>query len=343
MLFRLIPAIVLGALTAAGNPLPERVRSALVDTSTVWRCVGPGGGATWQRSNEGLPAHCRTERFARCKAHPDVVYLTLRQKGGESPWSAGVYRSDDGGRTWKARNAGLPQGVGKSGRGGNFACWFGDVTVDAVDPDRAWAFGATWVCTGCWKTKDGGRSWTRSFPDRPTGWIGFWGQATRYAVSSPINGNRIAFATSGGVVATSDGAASWCSAYGTDIDGALLGSGLEVTCLHDIMPSGHRRGRFYLGYWDIGLLVTDDDGRTLRRCMAGIPGKYRNSCFSVAEAPDDPRIVFGGFGEWSGGGLLRSRDDGVTWMVLDGPGLQNWNVSALAVSPADRQTFWVGT
>jgi len=293
-----------------GNP-----REMLVSTADGMR-LSEDGGVTWRRSNEGLPAHRRTERFARCKSHPDIVYLTLRQKGGESPWSAGVYRSDDGGRTWKARNAGLPQGVGKPGEGDNFACWFGDVTVDAVDPDRVCVFGATWVCTGCWKTTDGGRSWTRSFPNRPTGWIGFWGQATRYAVSSPIDGNRIAFATGGGVVATSDGAASWYSAYGTDVDGALPGSGLEVTCLHEIIPSRHQHGRFYLGYWDIGLLVTDDDGRTLRRCVAGIPGKYRNSCFSVAEAPDDPRIVFAGFGEWGGGGsgiVARSEDGGVSW------------------------------
>ena len=44
-----------------------------------------------------------------------------------------------------------------------------------------------------------------------------------------------------------------------------------------------------------------------------------------------------------GGGVIHSRDDGVTWTHLDGPGLQNWNVSALAVDPFDKQTLWLGT
>ena len=44
-----------------------------------------------------------------------------------------------------------------------------------------------------------------------------------------------------------------------------------------------------------------------------------------------------------GGGVIHSRDDGATWTHLDGPGLQNWNVSALAVDPFDKQTLWFGT
>ena len=44
-----------------------------------------------------------------------------------------------------------------------------------------------------------------------------------------------------------------------------------------------------------------------------------------------------------GGGVIHSRDDGATWTHLDGPGLQNWNASALAVDPFDRKSLWVGT
>ena len=57
------------------------------------------GGATWTPSNDGLPAHLRTRHLAWSPSSPNIVYVTLRQKGGEAPWSAGVYRSDDGGRT----------------------------------------------------------------------------------------------------------------------------------------------------------------------------------------------------------------------------------------------------
>jgi photosystem II stability/assembly factor-like uncharacterized protein len=44
-----------------------------------------------------------------------------------------------------------------------------------------------------------------------------------------------------------------------------------------------------------------------------------------------------------GGGVIHSRDDGATWTHLDGPGLQNWNASALAADPFDRKSLWVGT
>ncbi|MDO4365773.1 MAG: hypothetical protein Q4D70_03185, partial [bacterium] len=44
-----------------------------------------------------------------------------------------------------------------------------------------------------------------------------------------------------------------------------------------------------------------------------------------------------------GGGVLHSVDDGATWTVLDGPQLQNWNASALALDPFDPRMLWVGT
>lgn len=275
------------------------------------------GGANWTPSSDGLPAHLRTRRLAWSPSDPRVVYVTLRQKGGEAPWSAGVWRSDDGGRTWRARADGLPRAVGQTGCDDNLCSWTDVLAVDPRNPDVAWTGGASWWCTGLFKTENGGRAWRDTFPRRPPGWISFWGPTAMCLALSPRDPARVAFGTSGMVYATEDGGRTWAQRY-CDLraDGTFSGTGLEVTCLHAVVPSRHRAGRVFLGYFDIGLLVTDDAGRSFRRAMAGVPARFSNSCFSLAEAPDDPQRLWAGFGSWSGGGtgcVAESRDGGATW------------------------------
>lgn len=289
----------------------------LLICSPVGVFISTDGGESWTPSNEGLPAHLRTLHLARAKSEPETVYVTLRQKGGEKPWSAGVYISHDGGRTWSARNDGLPQHAGRAGAADNFASWTKRISVSAKDPNRVYTGGASWVNTGIFASSDGGGSWKQCCGkgfDR--GWITFWGPTCCCLAESELDPDRLAFGTSGMVYVTKDGGRSWKSAYYTDCgDGRISGAGLEVTCLHNINPSRHRRGKFYLGYYDIGLMVTEDDGRTMRRCVGGIPNKYENSCFAVAEAPDDPNLVWGVFGNWGNesGVVAKSTDGGVTW------------------------------
>ena len=275
------------------------------------------GGETWTPSNDGLPAHLRTRHLAWSPSAPNVVYVTLRQKGGEAPWSAGVYRSDDGGHTWQPRNNGLKQLAGKPGSNDQLCTWTDCLAVDPRNPDVVWTGGASWWYTGVYGTSDGGLNWNRAFPTQRFGWITFWGPTVMCLSLSSADPARLAFGTSGMVYVTEDGAATWKQRYSEErTDGKLAGTGLEVTCLHSVTPSRHQRGKFYLGYYDIGLLVTDDNGRTLTRQMTGVPGKFSNSCFCVAEAPDDPLTVWAGFGSWGGGGsgcVAKSADGGQTW------------------------------
>ncbi len=309
------------------------------------------GGETWVPSNEGLPSHLRTRHLAWSPSSPNVVYVSLRQKGGEAPWSAGVYRSDDGGRTWQPRNNGLRQLVGKPGSNDQLCTWTDCLAVDPRNPDVVWAGGASWWYTGVYGTTDGGLNWKRAFPAERLGWITFWGPTVMCLSLSPADPARLAFGTSGMVYVTEDGAATWKQRYSEErTDGKLAGTGLEVTCLHSVTPSRHQRGKFYLGYYDIGLLTTDDNGRTLTRQMNGVPGKFSNSCFCVAEAPDDPMTVWGGFGSWGGGGSgcgAKSTDGGQTWIACTnaGSGWVNAAVRDLIVlgSKPNYQILYAGS
>lgn len=81
------------------------------------------GGETWRTSCDGLPAHRRVRRLAQSPSDPRVVYASIKGKAGETPWLAGVYRSDDSGRTWQPRNEGLRQAVGKAGTSDMLCSW----------------------------------------------------------------------------------------------------------------------------------------------------------------------------------------------------------------------------
>lgn len=291
----------------------------IATTNGVFRSTD--GGSTWTASSTGLPSHLRVQRLARSRSAPDVVYATLRQKAGETPWSAGVYRSDDGGLTWSARNNGLANRPGQSGTDDMYCSWYDRIQVHPSDPNLVYIGGATYWTYGVWRTTDGGRNWSQlcgsEIRQNNSGWLNFWGPTAMTLAMSTVDPDRLAFGTSGMVYATEDGGATWPQRYTAARDDGLISScGLEVTCLHSIVPDRYRKNRFFLGYYDIGLMVTDDNGRTMRRPMTGIPATHNNSCFGIAQSRHDPNLCWGSFGSWAsgGGGLIaKSTDAGSTW------------------------------
>lgn len=282
------------------------------------------GGATWALSSDGLPAHRRARRLAQSPSDPRVVYVSLKGKAGETPWQAGVYRSDDGGRTWQPRVNGMNQAAGKPGTSDMLCAWVDTLAVHPQNPDVAYAGGATWWDATVYKTEDGGLNWRRVFAFGEGGnarhaWINFWGPSVTCLTLSAAHPDTLYFGTSGYVYKTEDGGATWRQRYTQERgDGLIGGTGLEVTCLHGVFPHPRVKGRVFFGFYDIGLLVSDDGGATFRRRMAGIPGEFDNSCFTVAFAEDDDARVWAGFGQWHSnrGVLAESRDGGASWRVL---------------------------
>ena len=302
---------------------PRDVRRLLISTSRgLFR--SPDEGVTWLPSNDGLPLHLRTRRLAQSPAVPSVVYVSLRQKGGETPWAAGVYRSDDAGAHWRPVNAGLPQDAGRPGAGDRFCDWVDCLAVHPVDPGTVYAGGASWQCAGVFKTTDGGISWKQVFRRgrEPSGWIDFWGPSVTCLSLSSLMPDTLVFGTPGALYRSDDAGFSWQPRYAEErIDGKLAGSGLEVTCVKSITPHYGMKGRFYLGYLDLGLLITEDDGKTFRRSVNGVPKAYQGACFAVVPSRNDPLHLWAGFGsqEKNEGGVAESLDGGREWRMLDAP------------------------
>jgi photosystem II stability/assembly factor-like uncharacterized protein len=303
---------------------PHDSRRMLIATPKGVFASGDSGG-TWAASNAGLPGHLRARRLAQSPSDPRVVYVSLKGKGGETPWQAGVYRSEDGGRTWSPRVGGLNQATGKPGSGDMLCAWTDALAVHPQKPDTVYAGGATWWDATVYKTEDGGLAWRRVFAFGEKGnarpaWIDFWGPSVTCLTLSPAQPDTLYFGTSGYIYRTEDGGATWRQRYTAErADGLIGGTGLEVTCLHGVFPHPRVEGRVLFGFYDIGLLVSEDGGATFSRRMKGIPRTHENSCFTVAfddRGNDDWAIA--GFGEWgrNAGLLAVTGDGGRTWAPL---------------------------
>lgn len=116
------------------------------------------GGGTWERVlfvDEKTGAN----DVVIAPSDPNIVYASMWEDyPGISGRESGVYRSADGGSTWKRFTNGLPDGD-KTGRTGLAVSW--------QDPDKAYAFVDNLNrdktrAAECYKTTDGGFSWKRT-------------------------------------------------------------------------------------------------------------------------------------------------------------------------------------
>jgi len=169
------------------------------------------GGKTWKAINDGLPLPNHRGRIGLdlCAAHPEVVYAFVdnyevahkAEKGVKNAYGlarsdvikgATLYRSDNGGSTWKR--------VSEENRymenlGGTYGWVFGQVRADPLNPDKVYLMGL-----GLNVSTDGGKTFKGlrgMHPDHHALWI------------DPENTNYLVNGQDGGLGISYDGGANW--------------------------------------------------------------------------------------------------------------------------------------
>jgi photosystem II stability/assembly factor-like uncharacterized protein len=281
------------------------------------------GGLGWMLRITGLP-HGHARRLAICRSQPNVIYLTIRAKPGKSPWQGGVYCSADGGNSWRPCLQGLAQRISKPGEAWQKTFNYDRLAVHPEEPKIAYVGGLGWGNHRMYKTINGGQSWQSITNIVDRGWITFNSASVTCLSMSKFDPDVLFWGSSMHIFKTVDGGASWHQRYGEALaDGRIHGSGLEVTCVLNVFVHPENPDRLYFGYADIGALVSEDAGRTFRRCVEGIDRGLHEGPVSMAFDPDDPEHCWAGFGWRSSasraGVVAESTDGGRTWRQVGTP------------------------
>ena len=323
--------------------------------SGIW--MSDDCGEHWRQLDRGLPA---PEKFGRTSlaispSNPDVIYAFAQDSASDG--LLGVFRSVDGGETWREIGGRHFQAEGQISYGNTIA----------VHPKRP-----NYVLCGgvdLHLTTDGGKTWTKI-----TRWDSDRGKhnyahADHHHLLMPITAPRRVYDTNdGGLDVSDDGGLTWCN----------RSKGLAVTMYYDMDVAQSDGGHFGGGAQDNGTLVTTD-GRTDDHfeVLGGDGGwmiydpadathfyasyynmaihRWRNGRSRDVSPParkdeaesvwmvyvtmdcQNPDTVFTGSTR-----VWRTKNDGKKWRAVS-PILDGSVISAIEVAPADSKRIYVGT
>jgi len=295
------------------------------------------GGATWQQTS--------------LRADHSVVDLAINPQNTQEIWAVtgprvagngSIYRSRDGGTSWKKINTGIP-----------FGGWFEVVVINPQDPSIVYVGGEN----GLYRTKDGGANWDRDTsilslcrafaldPQNPD---------TLYA--SHVDGNRDSISKS------TDGGDTWAT-YSI--------SPLQFICL-TVEPQNPQV--LYGGDIMLGIVKSTDSGQTWQLLYDGIRanpvfasaispsgrllvgsgsgvflksqgGKWEwvhlGRALAVAFSPEDENTIYAGILDYLG----RSNDFGLTWRYVRIPSSSSAMphlIGSIAINPQEPENLYLG-
>ncbi len=307
-------------------------------------------GKTWKQKKTGLPK-LKAMKIVVDPVNTDTVYVTLWTKPGNWHWKGGVYKSTNGGDSWKAVNKGLPKTIGKES---GFTCNYTTLVIDRNNPEVLYTGNMSWTPDpGVYKTTNGGASWewisradAADNKNMDLGWIPDHGVSPMAMGIDPVNSNRVLFGTSMHLFETENGGVSWKQLYTRyKGDGYWEGQGFETTCADAIAVDPANSMNVYGGYWDIGFLKSVDGGNSFKKTEKGM--KYKDNTFDIIVDPDSPNIIYASCGWWEEnlGEIYKSSDYGESWTALNNgiPDAQIWSMALDTNSPVESRILYAAS
>ena len=265
--------------------------------------TGASVGQNWTPIGPGAGSDLLTARFQPDNAN--IIYLAGDIEG--------IFKTIDGGQSWRMINKGLGDG---NYTGGNYG-----VQEIVIDPNN---YQTVYACSwqGMFRSTDGGEHWTFIFPD-------VYDDDTppvSYMAVDPGNSD-ILYAGIGDSDANEAGAGEvWRSVNG-GTDWVLLATGLPATAvIHGIKidPTSPHTNRHIIVSTDQGVVRSLDNGQSWDAAITGLPHQNARRMESSSDNgnyvlllglyPEGDPAIPGSYA----GGIFKSTDFGETWTDISG-------------------------
>ncbi len=256
--FRRIPSVIWLLATILLISTPPAFAAA-----GIWTPLGPDSASVY-----ALAVHPR---------NPRILYA------GTEAW--GVFKSVDGGATWRSSNAGL--GTGSPD------VWIRALVIDPRDPDNIYA--ASLSGRGVFRSENGGRSWAPASQGLPRAGAGFHGIDS--LILDPRSPRTLYAGSLGGVFRSTNGGRTWTPRRSGLPAGRTI-SALALDRSTGVLYAGGGLGRLYR---------SADQGKSWRTSDSGIPRSA--PILSLTIDPGESRRLLAG----TTAGLFRSTDAGRSW------------------------------
>ena len=318
------------------------------------------GGETWFPSSNGLQAEAIVYCMAIDPEAPNRVYIGTRGQNSNSqpPWRGVLYKSDDGGGSWKA----VLENIGGSGA----QDWIYSLAVLPRDPNMILAashehgpyltldYGKTWAPANNGITDGSGRAvlfdprkrnpstaffgvWHRSGIFKSTNDASSWSTITSGIGNTKIYSMAIdqlnpdhLYATTfiasdgdtGGVLHSDNSGQNWHPA------------GLSGYSIYTVAVNPANSDTLYAGVYSTGLFRSDNRGASWGPSEMGLSNVPATAVLTLPGSP--PNVVA------AAPNVLQTNNMGINWSGV-GSGLPGNQVNALVMSPANLNVIFALT